>query len=105
VNPNILIHFNRLTGDVMLVRDLKVGHLYKVREDRPTRIYAQDGWLDVHVLTSKSRADHYKFRKNSVVLYLGIDKIFGDSSSNRVVLYKGKKYYVYFNVWQHIVQI
>ena len=89
----------------MLVRDLKVGHLYKVREDRPTRINTRDGWLDIHVLTSKSCADLYKFRKNSVVLYLGIDKLASDSSINRVVLYKGKKYYVYFNVWQHIVEI
>lgn len=89
----------------MLVRDLKVGHLYKVREDRPTRINARDGWLDIHVLTLKSCAHQFKFRKNSVVLYLGIDKVFGDSSNNRVVLYKGKKYYVFFNVWQHIVEI
>ena len=83
----------------MLVRDLQIGNLYKIRSDRETYVCMHKNFLDIHVGKGFSPR-YYTIKINSLLIYLG-----KDLTGNRTVIYKGRRCWVYPNAWQHIIDV
>ena len=80
----------------MLVAELEVGHVYRIRTDKPIHICLHRGFIDIHTGGGWEPED-YRIVKNELLLYLGRNK-----AGHRKVLYRGKEYYGYSNIWQHL---
>ena len=87
----------------MLVKDLEVGRLYRVRSDRPTHITILTGLnrvnsLDIHLGNGSFEAGS-RIRPMDHLVYLGEGRL------GRYVLYRGKKLVALPNIWQHVVPL
>ena len=80
----------------MKVAELKIGELYKIRSDRPTRVKISNGRLDIHV-NCIGHGPGFRIRPMDHIVYLGW------SGSSRHVMYRGKKMGTWPNIWRHVV--